>query len=120
MSRSAYSAHPSAWPLTTVTALEPGEVVLQVAHLADLEVVAGDALVVADRDLAPEREHRLAERRVPGAAGTAEVLRRSGVVHRRRAAGRGDHGLAPPSAGPGMSKWTPSSSSMVRSISSWR
>src|SRR5829696_4761271 len=57
--------------------------------------MSGDALVVADRHLAPEWEACLAERRVPGPAGPGEVLRRARVVHRRRAAGRGDHGLDP-------------------------
>ena len=74
-------------------ALVAAQRVGEVAHLRDLEVMAGDALVVADRHLAPEREAGLAQRRVPGAAGAAEVLRRARVVHRGRAAGRGDHRL---------------------------
>ena len=49
-------------------ALVAAQRVGEVAHLRDLQVMAGDALVVADRHLAPEREARLAERRVPGAA----------------------------------------------------
>ena len=37
-------------------ALEAAQRVGEVAHLRDLQVMAGDALVVADRHLAPERE----------------------------------------------------------------
>ena len=74
-------------------ALVAAERARQVAHLRDLEVMAGDSLVVAGRDLVPEREARLAQRRVPGAAGAAEILGRPRVVHRRRAAGRRDHRL---------------------------
>ena len=66
----------------------------EVANLGDLQVMAGDAFVVADRDLAPEREAGLAERRVPRPPRTGEVFARAGVVHGRRAAGRCDHGLA--------------------------
>src|SRR5262245_538225 len=51
-------------------------------------------LVVAGRDLAPQRERRLAERRIPGAARSREVLARSRVVLRGRATGRRDHRLA--------------------------
>ncbi len=67
----------------------------EVAHLADLQVMARHALVVGDRHLAPQREAGLAERRVPGAAGPAEVLRRAGVVHRGGATRRSDHRLHP-------------------------
>ena len=96
MSRSAYSAQPSAWPEQPASVRwkrvqRSGEV----AHLRDLQVMAGNALVVADRHLPPEREARLAERRVPGPARPAEVLRRARVVHRRRAARRRDHRLHP-------------------------
>src|SRR5690242_14122957 len=56
-------------------ALEAAQLAGQVPDLRDLEMMTGDALVVADRHLAPEREARLAERRVPGTAGAAEVLR---------------------------------------------
>ena len=76
-------------------ALEAAQLAGQVPDLRDLEMMAGDALVVADRHLAPERETRLAQRRVPGTAGAAEVLRGARVVHRRRAARRGDHRLDP-------------------------
>ena len=74
-------------------ALVAAQRVGEVAHLPDLQVMAGDALVVTDRHLAPQREACLAERRVPGAARAAEVLRRARVVHRRRATRRGDHRL---------------------------
>src|SRR3954454_7918392 len=56
--------------------------------------MAGHRLVVTDRDLTPRGEVRVAERRVPRAAGTREVLRWAGVVHRRRAARWCDHRLA--------------------------
>ena len=74
-------------------ALEAGEGVGEVSDLRDLQVMARDALVVTDRDLAPEREPGLAQRRVPGAAGPAEVLGRARVVHRGRAARGRDHRL---------------------------
>ena len=83
----AVARHPAERALVAV------ELVGEVAHLRDLQVMAGDALVVADRHLAPEREAGLAERRVPGASGPAEVLRRARVVHRRRATGLRDHRL---------------------------
>ena len=69
-----------------VSAQEVGEV----AHLRDLQVMARDALVVADRHLAPEREARLAERRVPGAPGSARSPRtgRCSTSPPRRPAGR--------------------------------
>ena len=76
-------------------ALEAIEAVAQVPHLADLQMMAGYALVVRDRHLAPQREPRLAQGRVPRAPGPAEVLRRSRVVHRRRAARWCDHRLDP-------------------------
>ena len=96
MRRSAYSAHPSAWPDQPASVRwKRLELAGQVPDLRDLEMMAGDAFVVADRHLAPEREARLAERRVPRPAGPAEVLRRSRVVHRSRAAGRSDHRLDP-------------------------
>ena len=76
-------------------ALVPAQGVGQVPHLRDLQVMAGDTFVVADRHLAPEREARLAERGVPGASGSREVLGRAGVVHRGGAAGRRDHRLHP-------------------------
>ena len=76
--------------------LEARERVGLVAHLGDLQMVSGDALVVADRHLSPQRETGLAERRVPRTARPAEVLARTGVVHRRRTTWRCDHRLATP------------------------
>src|SRR6266511_2894018 len=75
--------------------LETTELLGQIADLRDLEMMAGDALVVADGHLAPEWETCLPECRVPRTAGAAEVLGRARVVHRRRAARRGDHRLDP-------------------------
>ncbi len=56
----------------------------------------GDTLVVADRHLAPQREAGAPLRGIPGAPGAGEVLSRTRVVHRRRAAGWGDHRLDAP------------------------
>ena len=57
-------------------ALVAAQQVGEVADLGDLQVMPGNALVVADRHLAPEREPCLAERRVPRAPRAAEVLGR--------------------------------------------
>ena len=57
--------------------------------------MARDRFVVAGAHFLPQREARLAQRRVPRAAGPREVFARSRVVHRGRAAGRRDHRLAP-------------------------
>src|SRR4029078_10691674 len=56
-------------------------------------VVAGDAFVIGDRDLAPEREASLAAGGGPGAPWPAEVLAGAGGENRQRAAGRRDHGF---------------------------
>src|SRR5665213_2240291 len=46
-------------------ALVAAEVLFQAGHEADLEMVAGNALVVRGRDLIPEREHGAATGRIP-------------------------------------------------------
>ncbi len=76
-------------------ALEAVEPIAQEPHLTDLQVMAGNTLVVGDRRLTPQREAGLAQGRVPGATGSAEVLGRTRVVHGGRAAGRRDHRLDP-------------------------
>ena len=67
---------PSPWPafqpIVRWKRLQP---VAPVAHRADLEVMTGDGLVVADRHLAPERELRAALRRVPRATRAARSPR---------------------------------------------
>ena len=71
-------------------ALVPAQGVGEVPHLRDLQVMAGDAFVVADRHLAPQREARLAERRVPGASRSARSPRTGpcSTSRRRRRAAR--------------------------------
>ncbi len=59
----------------------------------ELEVVAGDALVVPGGDELPGREGVPAEGRQVGASGAAEVQAGGGVVRGRAAAGRCDPGL---------------------------
>ena len=57
MSRSAYSAQPSPWPERNPNARWKRDSCSdEVLHLRDLEVMAGDAFVVAGAHLAPERE----------------------------------------------------------------
>src|SRR5579875_2479823 len=58
-------------------------------------MVARDALVVADRNLAPYREHGPPSRRVPGTPRPAHIFRRARIVHGSRTARGSDHGLYP-------------------------
>ena len=75
-------------------ALEARQLLRQVLHLRDLQMMAGNAFVVTGAHFAPQRECRASEGGVPRTARPAEVFARTGVVHRRRAARGGDHRLA--------------------------
>ena len=65
--------------------LVAGQVGAHQDPLGELQVVAGDALVVPGRDRVPRREAGAALGREPGAARAAEVLGRRRVVRRRPA-----------------------------------
>ncbi len=84
-------------PLTVAAdpyaALEACQLILPVAHLADLEMMARYALVVAGGDLSPERKDGPSLGGIPRATGPAEVLGRTGVVGRGGSARRSDHRL---------------------------